>query len=89
MDFKPTFDPVVGFSGKANKKLFYKVAGVDFKNFIHNYNLKKIAKANYFNVKDAGFNSIYARNLEELANLCEIAGDQRRYRNIRNWQKKL
>ncbi len=75
MDFKPTFDPVVGFSGKANKKLFFKIAGVDFKNFLHNYNLKKIAKANYFNVKDAGLNSIYARNLEELANLCEIAGD--------------
>ncbi len=75
MDFKPTFDPVVGFSGKANRKLFYKVVGVDFKNFIHNYNLKKIAKANYFNVKDAGFNSIYARNLEELAELCQVAGD--------------
>ncbi len=76
MDWKASFDPVVGFSGKANKKLFLKVVGNDFRNFLHNYNLKKIAKANYFRVKDAGFNSIYAHNLQELSDLCKIAGDR-------------
>ena len=75
MDWKATFDPVVGFSGKANPKLFLKVVGVDFKNFLHNYNLTKIKNADYFRVKDAGFNSIYARNLQDLADLCDVAGD--------------
>lgn len=76
MDWKPTYDPVVNFyDGKANYKLFLKVVGVDFKNFIRNYNLKKIKNTNYFRVKDAGFNSMYARNLQDMARLCSLVGD--------------
>ncbi len=75
MDWKATFDPVLGFHGKANPKLFIKVITVDFKNFCRNYNLKKIAQADYFRVKDAGFNSVYARNLLYMAELCRIMND--------------
>jgi len=76
MDWKATYDPVVGFKdGKANPKLFRKVISVDFKNFLRNYNLPKIAKAGYFRVKDAGLNSIYARDLREMSLLCKAAGD--------------
>ncbi len=84
MDWKATFDPVVGFNGKANRRLFWKLVDVDFKNFLHNYKLPEIEKANYFIVKDAGFNSIYAANLQELADLCKIAGDadETKYRSL-------
>lgn len=84
MDWKATYDPVVGFHGRANPKLFMKVINVDFKNFLRNYNLEKISGAGYFRVKDAGFNSIYARNLQELADLCKITGDkdETRYREL-------
>ena len=76
MDWKPTYDPVVGFKdGKANSKLFRKVVSVDFKNFLRNYNLPKIAKAGYFRVKDAGFNSIYANDLQEMSLLCKAVDD--------------
>lgn len=76
MDWKPTFDAVVNFSeGQGNRTLFRKMVKNDFKNFIRNYNLEKIAKAGYFKVKDAGFNSIYARNLMELGELCKVAED--------------
>lgn len=76
MDWKATYDPVVGFHGRANPKLFLKVVNIDFKNFIRSYNLEKIAKDGYFRVKDAGFNSIYARNLQEMADLCEMMDDE-------------
>ena len=76
MDWKASFDVVTGFRGKANPWLFLKVVGVDFRNFLHNYNLTKIEKANYFRVKDAGFNSIYAQNLQEMVKLCNIAEDE-------------
>ena len=88
MDWKATFDPVLGFHGKANKKLFRKVVTVDFKNFWHNYNLEKIAQAGYFRVKDAGFNSIYARNLQIMAELCRILEDKDE-ENFRNLAKKV
>jgi glycogen debranching enzyme len=77
MDWKPTFDPVVNFKRrKANWKLFFKVVSIDFKNFIMNYDMKKLAKSNHFRVKDAGFNSIYARNLQDLAELCRLVDDE-------------
>lgn len=77
MDWKATFDPVVNFrGGKAGWKLFLKVIAVDVKNFLANYNMERIAHSDHFRVKDAGFNSIYACNLQDMAVLCKITGDQ-------------
>ena len=77
MDWKPTFDVPLDFTeGKANKKLFRKVTWVDFRNFLNNYDLKRIWKQDYFLVKDAGFNTIYAQNLQTMSKLCELTGDE-------------
>ena len=76
MDWKATFDPVVGLpEKKGNKRLFRKMVYVDFRNFIHNYDLKKIYEKDYFIVKEVGFNTIYAQNLEAMALLCELLKD--------------
>lgn len=76
MDWKPTYDPVVGFpQGKASKKLFMKMVWVDMRNFLYNFNLKKIYRKGYFLVKDVGMNTIYAQNLRALARLCRKVND--------------
>jgi glycogen debranching enzyme len=76
MDWKPSYDEVINRSpGKANISLFLKVIGIDLKNFINGYNYKKIFKKNYFVVKDAGINTIYAQNLQAMAALCRLADD--------------
>lgn len=76
MDWKPTFDIPLNFGPKkANKKLFWKVVGVDFRNYIHNYDLQKIRQKNYFLVKEVGFNAIYAQNLRVMANLADLMDD--------------
>ncbi len=87
IDFKPTFDVALGMpQRKADWRLFIKFVGVDFRNFIHNYNLKKIYKKGYFLVKEVGFNTIYAQNLFALADLCKEMGDPDagRYRTLGN-----
>jgi glycogen debranching enzyme len=76
MDWKPSFDPVLGFPRrKANWKLFLRAVSVDARNFIHDYDLEKIKKKNYFRVKETGMNAIYIQNLYVLASLCQAAGD--------------
>lgn len=76
MDWKPSFDVVVGFPEKqADWRLFCKVVGVDIRNFRYNYNLKKIYEKGYFIVKDAGFNTIYVQNLQALAEIGEVLDD--------------
>ncbi|MCC9167448.1 hypothetical protein LN893_11385 [Pontibacter sp. XAAS-A31] len=75
MDWKASFDPVVGFKGRANWRLFLKVMQVDAGNFFANYNLQKIYRQDRFLVKDAAFNTIYAQSLDSMAKLCELAGD--------------
>ncbi len=76
MDWKPTFDVPLKFEPKkANKKLFWKVVGVDFRNYINNYNLEKIRKKGYFQVKEVGLNSIYAQNLRVMAKLADLMDD--------------
>lgn len=78
MDWKPTFDEVVDFpEKKADWRLFLKVIGVDFRNFLNNYNLKKVCKKGYFLVKEVGLNTIYAQNLNALAGLCSELGEER------------
>lgn len=76
MDWKPTYDTVVGFlEKKADYRLFWKVVSVDFRNFLHNYDLKTIYDKDYFIVKDAGFNTIYTQNLQAMAVICTISND--------------
>lgn len=76
MDWKPTYDVALGLpKGKAGPKLFWKVIGVDFKNYMNNYNLKKIYSQGYFIIKDVAFNTIYAENLNALSELCKVIGD--------------
>ena len=77
MDWKPTFDVVVGFpEKKADWRLFLKMIGVDFRNFLCNYHLKKVYKKGYFLVKEVGFNTIYAQNLNAMAGLCKELGEE-------------
>ncbi|MDQ3654392.1 MAG: trehalase-like protein [Chloroflexota bacterium] len=76
MDWKPTFDEVVGFRhGVANRRLFWRMVGVDARNFLHRYNLDALYRKNYFLVKEVAFNTIYAQNLTAMADLCDILGD--------------
>lgn len=77
MDWKPTYDIPLGLKkGRADWMLFVKVIGVDIKNYLHNYDSKKIQKKGYFLVKDAGVNTIYADNLKALATLCAVINDK-------------
>lgn len=77
MDWKPSYDVALGMKEKkANWRLFLKVVGVDVKNYVNNYNYKKIRKQGYFLVKDAGFNTIYADNLKALSSLCGVISDK-------------
>ncbi|GAB3542451.1 trehalase family glycosidase [Pontibacter brevis] len=76
MDWKASYDPLLRYDrGKAGPLLFWKVLQVDAHNFLKNYNLPRIYKSNKFVVKDAAFNTIYAQNLEAMADLCQLAGD--------------
>lgn len=78
IDWKPSFDVVVGFpEKKADWRLFMKVIGIDFRNYLNNFKLKKIYQKGYFLVKDAGFNTIYAQNLHAMAYLCHELGEQK------------
>ncbi|MBW7468740.1 trehalase-like protein [Pontibacter aydingkolensis] len=76
MDWKASYDPVLGYEGKGGPLLFWKVLQVDAFNFFKNYNLPEIYKSDRFIVKDVGFNTIYAQNLVALAELCGIAVDE-------------
>lgn len=77
MDFKPSFDEVLNFKhGIANELLFEDVLWVDVRNFLNNYDLKKIYKENYFIVKEVGFNTFYTLDLLAMAQLCKADQDQ-------------
>jgi hypothetical protein len=77
LDWKPSYDEIVHFqTQKANEKLFRKIIwGVDFRNFLRNYNLKKIHRANYFIVKEVLLNTMYVQDLRALAKLCKEFND--------------
>lgn len=68
-------DPVIDYSGKGSKELFDKAVSVDFHNFLDDYDLSKIRQSERFLVKEVGFNTIYAQNLDALSQLCAIMGD--------------
>ncbi|WP_068840311.1 amylo-alpha-1,6-glucosidase [Pontibacter akesuensis] len=77
MDWKASYDPLLGYDrGKAGPLLFWKVLQVDAHNFLKGYDLRAIYKSNKFVVKDTAFNTIYAQNLEAMAELCRLAGDE-------------
>lgn len=76
IDWKPSFDEMVGFKGKANKNLLFKMRVVDFKNFIKRYDIDKIREANNFCVKEVGLNTAYALDLEAMSRLAKIVGDK-------------
>lgn len=83
IDWKPSFDKVVGFpQKKADWRLFMKVVRVDMRNYLLNYNLKKIYKRGSFLVKEVLFNTIYAQNLEALAGLCRELDEQEEAREF-------
>lgn len=76
MDWKPSFDPVVGFRHRqANAELFWRVMWVDLRNFLRRYNVQAIYKADYFIVKEVGFNTLYVQDLHALARLCSLVQD--------------
>jgi glycogen debranching enzyme len=85
MDWKPSFDQVVGFKhGVANRQLFWRVVGTDARNFMHRYHIETLKRKRYFMVKEVGFNTIYAQNLTALADLCNELNDDDgdRYRDL-------
>ncbi len=76
MDWKPTFDQVVGFPhGVANRRLFWRVVGTDARNFFHRYDIETLGRKRYFLVKEVGLNTIYSQNLAALGQLCDELGD--------------
>lgn len=76
MDWKASYDPVLKYrKGQAGPLLFWKVLQVDVHNFLKGYDLPAIYKSNKFIVKDTAFNTIYAQNLEAMAELCRLVGD--------------
>lgn len=85
MDWKPTFDEVVGFRhGVADRKLFWRVVATDARNFLNRYDISTLARKRYCLVKEVAFNTIYAQNLTALGQLCGAIGDgdARRYHDL-------
>jgi len=77
MDWKPSFDQIIGFpEKKATERLFWKGLLINLKNFVNWYSLEKIVKKHYFLVKEVGLNAIYVKDLEALSKLCELMDDQ-------------
>lgn len=83
VDYKPSFDKVLGFNkGKGNIGLYARAGKVDLVNFLYRYNLPKLGRKKLFIVKDVIFNTFYAQDLGCVADLLEILGmDGTVYRN--------
>ena len=81
MDWKPSYDAVLGYRRRATPQrlytspLYWKGVGVDLSNFLLRYELGRIRRRARFQVKDAGFNAIYAWDLECMERLAPLAGD--------------
>lgn len=81
MDWKPSFDPVVGYAGGRPgqhlllEPLYWRVIAVDFANFVRRYDLARIRARSRFCVKDVAFNTIYALDLEAMARLARALGE--------------
>jgi glycogen debranching enzyme len=86
MDWKPSFDAVLGRTRRttprrlATSTLFWQGVHVDLVNFVLRYDLQRIRQRARWLVKDAGFNAIYAFDLEAMTTLARVAGeDPRRF----------
>jgi hypothetical protein len=81
MDWKASYDPVLGYRRRKTPRrlylssLYWKAVSVDLANFVRRYDLKRIRERRRFLVKDAGFNAIYAVDLECMERLAPIVGD--------------
>jgi glycogen debranching enzyme len=77
MDFKPSYDAVVGYSGRSGGLRLYWDAAIkiDGANFLNRYNLARIYKTQRFIVQDVLVNTFYARDLRILAQLCRATSD--------------
>ena len=77
MDFKASYDTVVGYNGgRGSLRLYWNAAiKVDGRNFLNRYNLARIYKAQRFIVQDALVNTLYARDLRVVARLCRVTSD--------------
>ena len=81
MDWKPSYDPVLGYRRRTTPRhlffssLYWKAVGVDLANFRRRYDVKRIRERARFLVKDAGFNAIYALDLECMERLAPLVGD--------------
>lgn len=81
MDWKASYDPVLGYRQRVtprrlySSRLYWKGVGVDLGNFVRRYDLQRIRERARFLVKDAGFNAIYAWDLECMERLAPLAGD--------------
>src|SRR5688572_12189377 len=81
MDWKPSYDPVLGYAQRVTpqrlytSRLYWKGVSVDLHNFLLRYDLARIRRRGRFLVKDAGFNAIYAWDLECMERLAPLAGD--------------
>lgn len=78
MDLLPTWDYIHKIT-----HFFTLRAGLWLSKLIKEYNkvdwqIDRIKELNLFLVKDVAFNVIYILNLEKLANLCDLVGDQSR-----------
>lgn len=81
MDWKPSYDVVLGHSPRVTPRrhytssLYWKVTAVDAGNFLCGYDIARIRRRHRFVVKDAGFNAIYARDLQAMEALAKLIGD--------------
>jgi glycogen debranching enzyme len=81
MDWKPSYDPVLGYKKRATPRrlytapLYWKAVGVDLHNFLAGYDLQRIKEHGPFRVKDAGINAIYAVDLHCMEKLATLVGD--------------
>jgi len=81
MDWKPSYDPVVGHEPRATprrlytSRYFWRVVSIDWHNFLHRYDMQRIRNRSRFLVKDVGFNSAYALDLAAMERLAPTPGD--------------
>ena len=78
MDFKASYDTVVGYSGRGGRlRLYWNAAiKVDGANFMDRYDLARIYAAQRFIVQDVLINTFHAQDLRVLAQLCRMASDE-------------
>jgi glycogen debranching enzyme len=81
MDWKASYDPVLGYRERVTPQrlytagLYWKGVTIDLGNFVRRYDMERIRRRARFIVKDVGFNSVYAWDLECMERLAPIAGD--------------